>query len=144
MRRAFVWLGLAMLGLAAPPAASEAADLEKVRVSIIPIGDVAPLFAAVQQGYFREVGLEIDTTPSAGGAAGIPGLVGGSFDIAYGNVVSALLAAQQGLDVKVIAAGTNVTDPKLDARESSRRAIPESRAARTSKARASLSTPATT
>ena len=115
MRRAFVWMGLAMLGLVALPAASTAADLEKVRVSIIPIGDVAPLFAAVQNGYFREVGLEIDTTPSAGGAAGIPGLVGGSFDVAYGNVVSALLAAQQGLDVKVIAAGTNVTDPKLDA-----------------------------
>lgn len=55
MRRAFVWLGLAMLGLAALPAA--AADLEKVRVSIIPIGDVAPLFVAVQNGYFREVGL---------------------------------------------------------------------------------------
>jgi NitT/TauT family transport system substrate-binding protein len=116
MRRAFVWLGLAMMGLVALPAApAAAADLEKVRVSIIPIGDVAPLFAAIQNGYFREVGLEIDTTPSAGGAAGIPGLVGGSFDVAYGNVVSALLAAQQGLDVKVIAAGTNVTDPKLDA-----------------------------
>ena len=57
MRRAFVWLGLAMLGLAALPAAAAAADLEKVRVSIIPIGDVAPLFVAVQNGYFREVGL---------------------------------------------------------------------------------------
>ena len=57
MRRAFVWLGLAMLGLAALPAAATAADLEKVRVSIIPIGDVAPLFVAVQNGYFREVGL---------------------------------------------------------------------------------------
>jgi len=57
MRRAFVWLGLAMLGLAALPTAPAAADLEKVRVSIIPIGDVAPLFVAVQNGYFREVGL---------------------------------------------------------------------------------------
>src|SRR5690242_637024 len=92
-----------------------AADLEKVRVSIIPISDVAPLFVAMQNGYFRELGLEIDTTSSAGGAAGIPGLIGGSFDIAYGNVVSALLAVQQGLDVKVIAAGTNLADPALDA-----------------------------
>src|SRR6266852_3054767 len=79
---------------------ASSADLEKVRVSIIPINDVAPLFSAIQQGYFREVGLEIDTTPSAGGAAGIPGLIGGSFDIVYGNVVSALLAAQQGLGIK--------------------------------------------
>lgn len=116
MRRVFVLLGLVMMGLVALPVPrTSAADLEKVRVSIIPIGDVAPLFAAVKNGYFRELGLEIDTTSSAGGAAGIPGLVGGSFDIAYGNVVSALLAVQQGLDVKVIAAGTNLADKALDA-----------------------------
>ena len=115
MRRAFVLTSLLMMGLVALPAPrAPAADLEKVRVSIIPIGDVAPLFAAVQNGYFRELGLEIDTTSSAGGAAGIPGLIGGSFDIAYGNVVSALLAVQQGLDVKVIAAGTSLADPALD------------------------------
>ena len=116
MRRAFVLAGLLMMGLVALPISrAPAADLEKVRVSIIPIGDVAPLFAAVQNGYFRELGLEIETTSSAGGAAGIPGLVGGSFDIAYGNVVSALLAVQQGLDVKVIAAGTNLADREFDA-----------------------------
>lgn len=116
MRRAFVLFGLLMMGLVALPVSrAPAADLEKLRVSIIPIGDVAPLFAAVQNGYFRELGLEIDTTPSAGGAAGIPGLIGGSFDIAYGNVVSALLAVQQGLDVKVIAPGTNLADPAFDA-----------------------------
>jgi NitT/TauT family transport system substrate-binding protein len=116
MRKAFVLAGLLMMGLVALPVPrAPAADLEKVRVSIIPIGDVAPLFAAVQNGYFRELGLEIDTTSSAGGAVGIPGLIGGSFDIAYGNVVSALLAVHQGLDVKVIAAGTNLADPSLDA-----------------------------
>jgi NitT/TauT family transport system substrate-binding protein len=115
MRRKFLLIGLTFLSLLTLPVAQTlAASLERIRVSIIPIGDVAPLFAAVQNGYFRELGLEIDTTPSAGGAAGIPGLVGGSFDIAFGNVVSALLAAQQGLDVKVIAAGTNLADTALD------------------------------
>lgn len=115
MRRTFMLIVLAMLALfTLPSARTPAIALEKIRVSIIPIGDVAPLFAAVQNGYFRELGLEIDTTPSAGGAAGIPGLVGGSFDIAFGNVVSALLAAQQGLDIKVIAAGTNLADKALD------------------------------
>src|ERR1700755_1730946 len=96
--------GIGLLGATVGPFKASAADLEKLRVSIIPINDVAPLFSAIQNGYFRELGLEIDTTPSAGGAAGIPGLIGGSFDVVYGNVVSVLLAAQQGLDVKVIAA----------------------------------------
>jgi NitT/TauT family transport system substrate-binding protein len=46
----------------------------------------------MKNGYFRDLGLEIDTTPTQGGAAGIPGLIGGSFDVVYGNVVSVLLA----------------------------------------------------
>jgi NitT/TauT family transport system substrate-binding protein len=95
----------AVLGAAAMPAN---AAPEKLRVSIIPINDVTPLFSAIKNGYFAEEGLEIDTSPSAGGAVGIPGLVAGSFDIVYGNVVSMLLAAQQGIDIRVVAPGTKV------------------------------------
>jgi NitT/TauT family transport system substrate-binding protein len=98
-----------ILATAALPTRLWAQSLEKVRVSIIPVYDVAPLYAAIVKGYFKGVGLEVDTAPTAGGAAGIPGLIGGSVDIAYGNVVSVLLAVQQGLDLKVIAAGTKNT-----------------------------------
>jgi NitT/TauT family transport system substrate-binding protein len=94
-----------LLGTGAMPAS---AAPEKLRVSIIPINDVTPLFSAIKNGYFAEEGLEIDTSPSAGGAVGIPGLVAGSFDIVYGNVVSMLLAAQQGIDIRVVAPGTKV------------------------------------
>jgi len=94
---------------AASPSRLLAQSLERIRVSIIPVYDVAPLYAAIVKGYFRDVGLDVDTAPTAGGAAGIPGLIGGSVDIAYGNVVSALLAVKQGLDLKVIAAGTKNT-----------------------------------
>jgi len=99
---------------AALPLRLLAQSLDKVRVSIIPVYDVAPLYAAITKGYFKEVGLDVDTAPTAGGAAGIPGLIGGSVDIAYGNVVSALLAIQQGLDLKVIAAGTKNTGFETD------------------------------
>jgi NitT/TauT family transport system substrate-binding protein len=93
---------------------SRAADLQKVRVSIIPSLDAAPLFSAIHNGYFRDVGLEIDPSPSAGGAVGIPGLLGGSFDIVYGNVVSTLLANEQGLDIRVVAPGTVVGNASTD------------------------------
>lgn len=96
---------------------ARAAELEKLRVSIIPIGDVAPLFAAKKNGYFQDEGLEIDTTPSAGGAVGIPGMIAGSFDIAFGNVVSTLLAAQQGIDIKIIAPATKVDSAASDTSE---------------------------
>jgi NitT/TauT family transport system substrate-binding protein len=102
------------MAVAASPSRLLAQSLEKVRVSIIPVYDVAPLYAALVKGYFKEVGLDVETAPTAGGAAGIPGLIGGSVDIAYGNVVSALLAVQQGLDLKVIAAGTKNTGYATD------------------------------
>ena len=114
MRKAFL-IGFAVMGLfVVANHRAAAADLEKVRVSIIPINDVAPLFVAMKNGYFRDLGLEIDTTPTQGGAAGIPGLIGGSFDVVYGNVVSVLLASQQGLDVKVIAPGTKAALRETD------------------------------
>lgn len=101
-------LGAAIGAVLAAGSVSASAQTEKLRVSIIPINDVTPLFAAVKQGYFAEEGIEIDTAPSAGGAVGIPGLMAGSYDIVYGNVVSMLLAAQQGIDIRVIAPGTKI------------------------------------
>jgi NitT/TauT family transport system substrate-binding protein len=115
MRKTISWTRMALIALVALAGfPASAAELEKLRVSIIPINDVAPLFAAIQNGYFRELGLEIDTAPTTGGAVGIPGLVGGSYDIAYGNVVSVLLASQQGLDLRVIAPGTKQVEKETD------------------------------
>src|ERR1700754_2347301 len=115
MRKTISWTRLALIALfSLAGVGASAAELEKLRVSIIPINDVAPLFAAIQNGYFRELGLEIDTAPTTGGAVGIPGLVGGSYDIAYGNVVSVLLASQQGLDLRVIAPGTKQVEKETD------------------------------
>jgi len=97
------------LALSAPAEA----QTTKLRVSIIPIVDTAPLFAALKQGYFAEQGLEIDTTPVVGGAVGIPGAVAGVYDIVYTNIVSSLSAKEEGLDIRIIASGSpsGVTPP---------------------------------
>lgn len=107
-------LAAGALALSDLPRRARAADLERVRVSIIPINDVTPLFVASERGFFRDEGLVVDTSPSSGGATGIPGLVAGSYDVAYGNVVSTLLAAQQGLPLRVVAAGTKIADAADD------------------------------
>ncbi|NNM72575.1 ABC transporter substrate-binding protein [Enterovirga aerilata] len=109
-RRSLLQTGAA-LAVAGP---ARGAELERVRVSIIPINDVTPLFVAIERGFFRNEGLLVDTSPSAGGATGIPGLVAGSYDIAYGNVVSTLLAAQQGIELRVIAPGTKIQEARND------------------------------
>ena len=100
--------------LALPATGALSADLERLRVSVIPINDVTPLFVALRKGYFTEEGIAVDTTPATGGAIGIPAMIAGSFDIVYGNVVSALLAFQQGLDIRAVAAGTKTIAGDLD------------------------------
>lgn len=91
-------------------APSSAQQLTKVRVSTIPIIDTAPLAAATAQGYFKAEGLDVDTTPTVGGAVGLPALAAGQIQIGYSNIVSIVLGAYQGLDFQIIAAGSASSD----------------------------------
>jgi NitT/TauT family transport system substrate-binding protein len=105
------WISAALLAAGAMTAAPALAQEKRtLKVSIIPIADVAPLFAAIKQGYFREQGLEIDTAPTTGGAAGIPGMLAGAYDIVFTNVVSTAQARAQGLPIKIIAPASAVGD----------------------------------
>jgi NitT/TauT family transport system substrate-binding protein len=99
-----------MVLIATFTALATAASAQTVRVNYIPITDVTPLFVAIDKGYFAAEGLTIVPTPSVGGAAGVPGLMAGAFDVMYGNVVSTMLAQQQGFKLEVIAAGTKQYD----------------------------------
>ncbi|WP_063784166.1 ABC transporter substrate-binding protein [Streptomyces sp. SBT349] len=62
------------------------------------------------EGIFEKHGIDLEIDASAGGAAAIPALVGGNLDIAGSNVVSAMLATQQGLPLRMIAPGTFATE----------------------------------
>lgn len=110
-RTALSSMAACALGLAAP---SLRAQTTKLRVSIIPIIDIAPLQVAVAKGFFAAEGLEVDTTPIQGGAAGIPALVAGQVQIAFSNVISTVLAARQNLGVEIIAAGSTTGDAPPD------------------------------
>jgi NitT/TauT family transport system substrate-binding protein len=84
------------------PAAAQPAT--QVRVSTIPILDMATFFAALEQGYFKAEGLDVTTqTTQQGGSVGIPALVSGAYDIAYSNTTTIIQALQQGIDLKIIA-----------------------------------------
>jgi NitT/TauT family transport system substrate-binding protein len=100
----------ALLALAVAATFAQAQEKKALKVSIIPISDVAPLFAAVKEGYFKQQGLEVDTAPTAGGAVGIPGLMAGAYDIVFTNVVSTVQARAQGLPIKIIAPGSAIGD----------------------------------
>ena len=113
-RRAFTAGAASLAGLGMLGGPSRAADLVKLRVSTIPIADTASFEVAREKGFFAAEGLEIDTTPTQGGAVGIPALMSGQLQIAYSNVVSIVLAASQGLDLVIIAAADETGDAPPD------------------------------
>ncbi len=105
--------GIAALGLLVPLGAG--AQMTKVRVSTIPIVDTAPLQVGIAKGFFAEQGLEVDTTPTAGGAAGLPALAAGQVQITFSNIVSIVLGAKQGLGFEIISGASATGSAAPDA-----------------------------
>jgi NitT/TauT family transport system substrate-binding protein len=92
-----VSIGLASAALAPAHA------LTQVRVSVLPIFDTANVYAAIQEGYFKDEGLDVTTQSNQqGGTVGIPGVVAGAYDFAYSATPSILMALQQGLELRII------------------------------------------
>ncbi|MGY1821742.1 ABC transporter substrate-binding protein [Geodermatophilus sp. SYSU D00079] len=74
-----------------------------VTVGYFPLVHTATAVQAQETGAFADAGLDVTLDQTSGGAQAIPSLVAGEYDITYGNYTSALLAAQQGLPIRVVA-----------------------------------------
>jgi NitT/TauT family transport system substrate-binding protein len=69
----------------------------------------------VQEGFFKDRKLDVQVTPSQGGATVVPAVVSGDTDIAGSHLVSVLLAQGKDIPVKIVAPGTFVRgDRKQD------------------------------
>jgi NitT/TauT family transport system substrate-binding protein len=66
----------------------------------------------VEQGFFEKRGLDVQVTPSQGGATVVPAVVAGDTDIAGSNLVSVLLAQGKDIPVKIVAPGTFVRETR--------------------------------
>jgi NitT/TauT family transport system substrate-binding protein len=93
-----------------PGQSADGGELVTVRVGDILGTPAAFLQFGVDQGFFEEQGLDVQVEPNPGGAANIPGVAAGDFDIAGSNVVSVLLARGEGIPIKMISAGTFATN----------------------------------
>ena len=86
-----------------------------VTLGVIPIIDVAPVYLGQEQGFFEEQGIELEISAGQGGAAIIPGIVGGSLDVGFTNNLSLVIASATGLPLQIAASGVDSTgDPALD------------------------------
>jgi NitT/TauT family transport system substrate-binding protein len=90
-----------------PPAASGGST--QVKVGVIPILDVAPIYLGKEKGFFSNRGIELTMETGQGGAAIVPGVVSGQFQFGFSNVTSLLIARSRGLPLKVVANGVAST-----------------------------------
>ena len=110
-RRAALTLLMVSVVAAGLPKA-RAAEMTLLHVSLVPIFDVAPYYAANAEGYFAAEGLTVTTDPTIqGGAVGIPALMSGSYDIVYSNSISVITALERGIDLRLIAQGSLISPP---------------------------------
>src|SRR5262245_13348271 len=85
-------------------------ELTSIKVGVVPVVDVAPLYLGIDKGFFEDEGLEVEPVVAQGGAAIIPAVVAGDQEIGFSNVVSLMLGQTQDLPVKIISQGIQATD----------------------------------
>jgi NitT/TauT family transport system substrate-binding protein len=117
MRRSLVpLLILALLGAAGCGSSGDdnggqasGGGTKQVKVGVIPILDVAPIYLGKEKGFFSKRGMELTLETGQGGAAIVPGVVSGQFQFGFSNVTSLLIAQSRGLPLKVVANGVAST-----------------------------------
>ncbi|MGH3327748.1 MAG: ABC transporter substrate-binding protein [Streptomycetales bacterium] len=76
-----------------------------LKIGVIPIVDVAPLFLGMEKGFFKEEKITLKPQFAAGGAAIVPSVQSGEFQIGFSNTVSLLIARSEGLPLRIITQG---------------------------------------
>jgi NitT/TauT family transport system substrate-binding protein len=77
-------------------------ELRPVVVGANPISDIAPLWVGDAAGIFEKHGIDLTIETAGGGAALLPSVVSGQFQFAFANPTTLMVAAENGLDVKVV------------------------------------------
>lgn len=109
MRPAARKLMVAVAGIAIPlagalqPTLAQAPDKVTVRFTWKLKGEYAPLFVALDKGYYKAEGLDVDLAEGSGAQVVLKLLAAGNEKFGYGPAVSAAQAVSQGLPVKVVA-----------------------------------------
>lgn len=85
------------------------ADLTPVTVGVIPIADTAALYLGDAEGFFEDEGLDLTIETATGGAAIVPAVVSGDYEFGFSNQLSLMVAADQGLDIKMVSAAVATT-----------------------------------
>jgi NitT/TauT family transport system substrate-binding protein len=104
------FLAKVAVGVAAVPLMRGLSVAEvKSKLGYMKIADNAAMFMAMEKGFFKAEGIELETVPMAGGAVIVQGVTSGDLQFGWTNVISLYQAYAEGFDFKLVAGGaTNV------------------------------------
>lgn len=80
-----------------------------IKIGYIPIAECAQIYVAKEMGYFEKEGLEVDLISLSGGAPILDGLMSGSLDVGFSNVVSLIIRRAQDAKFFSVFGGTYET-----------------------------------
>jgi NitT/TauT family transport system substrate-binding protein len=89
-----------------PGSANGGVEKSDITVGIVPSIGMVPLYVALDQGYFKEEGLNVKLVTLSGGGESMTGLLGGDVDFSFANYPMLVQAQQKGqgkVKVKVVA-----------------------------------------
>lgn len=96
-------LALALTGCSGDSSTEADDGLQTISVGVMPVAVSAAFEYGVDQGIFEKHGIELDIQSGQGGAAALPAVSSGTMDMAIGNPLSIMIAAGQGLDMRIVA-----------------------------------------
>ncbi len=94
---------LSVLTGALGQASAQTSATRTIKIGLLPIINVAPIFVGQEKGFFRDEGLTIDTKTFQGGAAITTAVISGDVDIGFSNVATQVIAHVQGAPVRIVA-----------------------------------------
>jgi ABC-type nitrate/sulfonate/bicarbonate transport system substrate-binding protein len=99
------------------PATTDAGGLTTLKVATIGLTSDGGLLTGIEQGFFEDEGLELETSIVANPPAGLAAVQSGQVDIAYSPSIPLLNALSQGVAVEVIGAADGYPDGAADSED---------------------------
>jgi NitT/TauT family transport system substrate-binding protein len=86
----------------------EPAQPSKIKVAVLPTMDTVPLQLAIDSGYFKQEGLDVETVTAASGNDCVAKLASGEVQIAFSSYTPFFVAKSKGAaDIKLVADATS-------------------------------------
>lgn len=90
-----------------------ATELEKtsLKVGAVPVLGVAPLYIAIENGYFAEAGLHVEVQVFPSGAISLPAMLAGELDLVFSSYIPFYLAQANGAGTLRVVAESSSSAP---------------------------------